>query len=132
MAKEKKYEITIDGLTVDFRKVLCGDDEYKWHEKFCNSFMNLIDYVVRLAGKIDDGIIRELELELFCRAYNYMRKGRGYDAHTGIAFGNALLAKVQSYRDNSLRSSVVYDYDKDKFVVQATGELIDPPIYSKR
>lgn len=131
MAKGKKYEVSIDGLTVDFRKVLTGPDEYKYHEKFCNSFTNLIDWITRLAGKIEKFQLDELELELFCRAYNYMRKALGYDAHTGITFGNALLAKVQSYRDNSLCSLVVYDEDKEKFVVQATGEEIDSPIYNR-
>lgn len=98
MAKNgKKYEITIDGLTVDFYKALTGTDDY--NERFSNSFTNLVYIITRpAASEHMKEVHAQTEVELYCRAYNYMRYNRGYDARTGIVFGDALVAKVKSYR----------------------------------
>lgn len=96
MAKLKKYEISIDGLTIDFRKALSST--YEYNEHFSNAFSNLV-YIIALpaASKHMKKVHAETEEELYCRVNNYMR-AKGYDAHMRNAFGEALVAKVKSYR----------------------------------
>ncbi len=100
MAKNlKKYEVTVEGLTVDFRKALTGADEYKYHERFCNSFSNLVWIITTpFDSEAQKDIQQETRQELYSRAYNYCRHAHGWDAHTACLLADALCKKVDGYR----------------------------------
>ena len=92
----KKYLVTIDFLTVDFGKVLAGtqyQENYNW------TFQDILYYIH--CGKIDPLLLPTVYDELRARAYNYIRRGLGYDARTGILFSDALIEKVRSERKKS-------------------------------
>lgn len=87
----KKYIVTIDFLTVDFGQVLADsqyNENYKW------TFQEILDDIH--SGKIDPLLLPTVYAELKARAYNYIRRGLGYDAKTGIFFSDALIKKVRS------------------------------------
>ena len=86
-----KYIVTIDFLTVDFGKVLAGN-QYK--ENYNWTFQDIL-YDIH-SGKIDPLLLPTVYAELRARAYNYIRRGLGYDAKTGIFFSDALIEKIKS------------------------------------
>lgn len=87
----KKYIVTINFLTVDFGEVLAGT-QYK--ENYSWTFQDILYYIH--SGKIDALLLPTVYAELRARAYNYIRRGLGYDAKTGIFFSDALFEKVRS------------------------------------
>ena len=96
MANLKKYEVTVEGLTVDFRKALSNTNDYNDH--FCNSFTNLV-YILSLPlGDDRRDILDSTRQELYARAYNYCRRAHGLDAHTACLLAEALCKKVEGYR----------------------------------
>lgn len=87
----KKYIVTFDFLTVDFGQVLADpqyNENYKW------TFQDILYYIH--SGKIDALLLPTVYAELRARAYNYIRRGLGYDARAGIIFSDALVEKVRS------------------------------------
>jgi len=97
----KMYEVTCGGLTVDFRTALCGWDSFKYHERYCNAFTQLVKTFKTLTkrGDVKDGspqadVLATCRQELYARAYNYCRKGRGWDAHTACELANAFMKKL--------------------------------------
>ena len=87
----KKYIVTIDFLTVDYGKVLVDpqcNETYNW------TFKDIL-YDIH-SGKIDPLLLPTVYAELRARAYNYIRRGLGYDAKTGIFFSDALIEKLKS------------------------------------
>ena len=86
-----KYIVTIDFLTVDFGKVLV-DPQY--NENYNWTFKDIL-YDIH-SGKIDPLLLPTVYAELRARAYNYIRRGLGYDAKTGIFFSDALIEKIKS------------------------------------
>lgn len=87
----KKYIVTFDFLTVDFGQVL-ADPQY--HENYNWTFQDILYYIH--SGKIDALLPPTVYAELRARAYNYIRRGLGYDARAGIIFSDALVEKVRS------------------------------------
>lgn len=92
----KKYIVTIDFLTVDFGEVLI-DPQY--NENYNWTFKDILYYIH--SGKIDPLLLPTVYAELRARAYNYIRRGLGYDAKTGIFFSDALIEKVRSEKKMS-------------------------------
>ena len=92
----KKYIVTFDFLTVDFGKVLAGN-QYK--ENYNWTFQDIL-YDIH-SGKIDPLLLPTVYAELRARAYNYIRRGLGYDAKTGIFFSDALIEKIKSEEEKS-------------------------------
>lgn len=92
----KKYIVTIDFLTVDFGEVLV-DPQY--NEKYNWTFKDIL-YDIH-SGKIDPLLLPTVYAELRARAYNYIRRGLGYDAKTGIFFSDALIEKIKSEEKKS-------------------------------
>lgn len=87
----KKYIVTFDFLTVDFGQVLADplyNENYNW------TFHEILFYIH--SGKIDPLLLPTVYAELRARAYNYIRRGLGYDAKTGIFFSDALIEKIKS------------------------------------
>ena len=93
---KKKYIVTIDFLTVDFGEVLAGT-QYK--ENYNWTFKDILYYIH--SGKIDPLLLPTVYAELRARAYNYIRRGLGYDAKTGIFFSDALIEKIKSEEEKS-------------------------------
>lgn len=87
----KKYIVTFDFLTVDFGQVL-ADPQY--NENYNLTFQDILYYIH--SGKIDALLLPTVYAELRARAYNYIRRGLGYDARAGIIFSDALVEKVRS------------------------------------
>ena len=87
----KKYIVTFDFLTVDFGKVLAGN-QYK--ENYNWTFKDILYYIH--SGKIDPLLLPTVYAELRARAYNYIRRGLGYDVRAGILFSDALIEKIKS------------------------------------
>lgn len=95
----KKYIVTFDFLTVDFGQVLADsqyNENYKW------TFQEILYYIH--SGKIDPLLLPTVYAELKARAYNYIRRGLGYDARAGILFSDALVEKVNQKRKERLKS----------------------------
>ena len=92
----KKYIVTIDFLTVDFGEVLV-DPQY--NENYNWTFKDILYYIY--SGKIDPLLLPTVYAELRARAYNYIRRGLGYDARAGILFSDALIEKVRSEEKKS-------------------------------
>ena len=87
----KKYIVTIDFLTVDFGEVLAGN-QYK--ENYNWTFQDIL-YDIH-SGKIDPLLLPTVYAELRARAYNYIRRGLGYDVRAGLLFSDALIEKIKS------------------------------------
>ena len=87
----KKYIVTIDFLTVDFGEVLVDP---RYNENYNWTFKDIL-YDIH-SGKIDPLLLPTVYAELRARAYNYIRRGLGYDAKTGIFFSDALIEKIKS------------------------------------
>ena len=87
----KKYIVTFDFLTVDFGEVLAGN-QYK--ENYNWTFQDIL-YDIH-SGKIDPLLLPTVYAELRARAYNYIRRGLGYDVRAGILFSDALIEKIKS------------------------------------
>lgn len=87
----KKYIVTFDFLTVDFGQVL-ADPQY--NENYNWTFHEILFYIH--SGKIDPLLLPTVYAELRARAYNYIRRGLGYDARAGILFSDALIEKIRS------------------------------------
>ena len=87
----KKYIVTFDFLTVDFGKVLAGN-QYK--ENYNWTFQDIL-YDIH-SGKIDPLLLPTVYAELRARAYNYIRRGLGYDVRAAILFSDALIEKIKS------------------------------------
>ena len=87
----KKYIVTFDFLTVDFGEVLAGT-QYK--ENYNWTFQDIL-YDIH-SGKIDPLLLPTVYAELRARAYNYIRRGLGYDVRAGILFSDALIEKIKS------------------------------------
>ena len=87
----KKYIVTFDFLTVDFGEVLAGT-QYK--ENYNWTFQDILYDIHR--GKIDPLLLPTVYAELRARAYNYIRRGLGYDVRAGIFFSDALIEKIKS------------------------------------
>lgn len=100
----KKYEITIEGLTIDYYRVLNGADAYKYNEDYSNSFRQLIN----LATIPEPSPIKEKALhEILCRAHNYFIrnfKTNDYmrDFYKASRFADALCSKIKSYLQSGL------------------------------
>ena len=94
---KKKYIVTIDFLTVDFGEVLV-DPQY--NENYNWTFQDIL-YDIH-SGKIDPLLLPTVYAELRARAYNYIRRGLGYDAKTGIFFSDALIEKIKSEEKKSV------------------------------
>ena len=92
----KKYIVTFDFLTVDFGQVL-ADPQY--NENYSWTFPEILSYIH--SGKIDSLLLPTVYAELRARAYNYIRRGLGYDAKTGIFFSDALIEKIKSEEKKS-------------------------------
>lgn len=92
----KKYIVTIDFLTVDFGEVLVDP---KYNENYNWTFKDIL-YDIH-SGKIDPLLLPTVYAELRARAYNYIRRGLGYDAKTGIFFSDALIEKIKSEEKKS-------------------------------
>ena len=87
----KKYIVTFDFLTVDFGEVLAGN-QYK--ENYNWTFQDIL-YDIH-SGKIDPLLLPTVYAELRARAYNYIRRGLGYDVRAGLLFSDALIEKIKS------------------------------------
>ena len=87
----KKYIVTIDFLTVDFGEVLVDP---RYNENYNWTFKDIL-YDIH-SGKIDPLLLPTVYAELRARAYNYIRRGLGYDARAGILFSDALIEKIKS------------------------------------
>ena len=88
---KKKYIVTIDFLTVDFGEVLVDP---RYNENYNWTFKDIL-YDIH-SGKIDPLLLPTVYAELRARAYNYIRRGLGYDARAGILFSDALIEKIKS------------------------------------
>lgn len=87
----KKYIVTFDFLTVDFGQVLADP---KYNENYNWTFHEILFYIH--SGKIDPLLLPTVYAELRARAYNYIRRGLGYDARAAILFSDALIEKIRS------------------------------------
>ena len=87
----KKYIVTFDFLTVDFGEVLVDP---RYNENYNWTFKDIL-YDIH-SGKIDPLLLPTVYAELRARAYNYIRRGLGYDARAGIVFSDALIEKIKS------------------------------------
>jgi len=91
----KKYEITYNGQTIDFRKALANTRQY--NENYGNTFSNLV-YIATLPITDVNGVNDRCLDELFYRAYNYCRTTLQTSSGTASHFAELFKAKIKSYR----------------------------------